>query len=107
MYLGRGNSTFSSLDSLFCYWQMELELAMREVAALSTQSGHYEWLRLLFGLKSAPLTFQIKIDNIFAGMLDNTVCAYLDDFIIASKDPKTHLKPLMWSFTDYKRLVSK
>ncbi len=44
------------------------------------------------GLKSTPLTLQRMINNLFAGMLRNSVLAYPDDFIIASKDPETHLK---------------
>lgn len=35
-----------------------------------------------------------KNDNLFAGMLRNSVFAYLGDLIIASKDPETHLKTL-------------
>ncbi len=47
-----------------------------------------------FDLKSVLLTFQRMINNLFAGMLGNSVFTYLDDLIITSKDPETHLKTL-------------
>ncbi len=34
------------------------------------------------------------IHNVFAGMLENSLFAYLYDLIIASKDPETHLQTL-------------
>ncbi len=45
-----------------------------------------------FGLKSPPLTFQRLINGIFAGMHGKTVFAYLDDTIVASKDPGTQFE---------------
>lgn len=94
MSLGRGNKIFSSLDLLSGYWQVPLAPKSREVTAFSTPSGHYEWLRMPFGLKSAPLTFQRMINSIFTGLLGKTVFAYLDDIIIASKDQESHLESL-------------
>ena len=34
------------------------------------------------------------INNLFAGLIGNTVFAYLDDLIIVSKDVQTHLQKL-------------
>lgn len=98
MSLGRGNRIFTSLDLLSGYWQVPLTADSREITAFSTPQGHYEWLRMPFGLKTAPLTFQRLINSIFSGMLGTTVFAYLDDLIIASKDPKTHLDNLKLVF---------
>ncbi len=83
MSLGRGNSVFLSLDLLSGYWQMELEPASLEMTAFSMLSGHYEWLRMPFGLKSASLTSQRMINNLFVGTFGNSVFAYLDDLLIA------------------------
>ncbi len=58
----------------------------RKITAFSTPNGHFEWIRMLFGLKGAPLTFQRTINNIFGDMLGNSVYIYLDDIIITSKD---------------------
>ncbi len=39
--LGRGN-TFSSLDLLSGYWQVELAPALQEILVFITPSGHYD-----------------------------------------------------------------
>ncbi len=57
MSLGQGNKIFSSLDLFSGYWQVPLLPESIEVTAFSTPSGHFEWLRMPFGLKSAPITF--------------------------------------------------
>ena len=94
MSLGGGNTIFSSLDLLSGYWQVPMAKESREITAFSTPSGHYQWLRMPFGLKSAPLTFQRMINTLFADMLGNSVYAYLDDIIIASKSVESHLQTL-------------
>ncbi len=66
----------------------------REVTAFSTPNGHFEWTRMPFGLKRAPLTFQRTMNNIFGDMLGNSVYIYLDDIIIASKDTTSHMETL-------------
>ncbi len=91
--LGQGNKIFSSLDLLIGYWQVPLAPESKEVTAFSTPTGHFEWLRIPFGLKSAPITFQRMINTLFA-MLGKDVYAYLDDLIICSKNGDTHLADL-------------
>ncbi len=66
----------------------------REVTAFSTPNGLFEWTRMAFGLKGAPLTFQRTMNNIFGDMLGNSVYIYLGDIIIASKDMTSHMETL-------------
>ncbi len=66
----------------------------REVTAFSTPNGHFEWTRMPFGLKGAPLTFQRTLNNIFRDMSGNSLYIYLDDIIIASKDTTSHMETL-------------
>lgn len=43
--------------------------------------GHYETIRIPFGLKNAPSTIRRVIDNIFRG-LNNDICLnHLDDIL--------------------------
>ncbi len=69
MSLGHGNKFFSSLDLLSGYWQVPLAPESREITAFSTPNGHFEWLRMPFGLKSAPITFQRMINDLFQAHL--------------------------------------
>ena len=94
MSLGKGNKMFSSLDLLSGYWQVPMAPESREVTAFSTPQGHYEWLRMPFGLKSAPITFQRMINTLFADLLGKHVYAFLDDIIISSENWESHIKTL-------------
>ncbi len=81
--------------------------ASREITAFSTPSGHYEWLKMSFGLKNSPMTFQRLINDVFAGMLGKHVFAYLDDLIVNGENPETHLTNLELVFKSCKSLVSR
>ncbi len=94
MCLRRRNEIFSSLDLLSDYWQLPMAPEPREAMAFSTPSGHFEWIRMPFGLKGAPLTFQRTMNNIFGDMLGNSVYIHLDDIISASKDLTSHMETL-------------
>ncbi len=73
------------------YWQVPLAPESREVTAFSTPNGHFEWLRMPFGLKSAPITFQRLMNHHFSGTLGKGVYAYQDDLLICGKDVDSHL----------------
>ena len=94
MSLGQGNSVFTSLDLLSGYWQVPLAPESREVTAFSTPQGHFHWLRMPFGLKSAPITFQRLMNTLFSGIIGKHVYAYLDDLIVFSKDLESHFTSL-------------
>ncbi len=94
MCLGRLNKVFSSLDLLSGYWQLPMTPESRESKAFSTPNGHFEWIRMPFVLKGAPLTFQRTMNNIFGDMLGYSVYIYLDDIVIANKDMSSHMDTL-------------
>ncbi len=66
----------------------------RKITAFSTSNGHFEWLRISFGLESGPFTFQKMIDTLFSDMLGTGVYAYLEDLLVCGKDVETHLANL-------------
>ena len=57
--LGRARY-FSALDCASGYWQVPLAEEDRAKTAFSAPTGHYEHLRMPFGLKSAPYFSQIN-----------------------------------------------
>lgn len=67
----------STLDLRSGYWQVKLDEESKELTAFSTPDGHYEFLRLPFGLKNAPAEFS-RIMHMILGNL-NFVEIYLDD----------------------------
>ncbi len=74
MSLEHSNKIFSSLDLLSGYWQVPMTPESREITAFSTPTGHFEWLRMPFGLRSAPLsTFQRIINTLFSDTLGTDV----------------------------------
>ena len=94
MSLGHGNTVFSTLDLLSGYWQVKMAPSSRAVTAFSTPNGHFEFKRMPFGLKTAPISFSKMMNTLLSDLLGRGVYAYLDDVIIYSKDPESHFQTL-------------
>ncbi len=95
MSLGQGNEIFfNSIDLLSVYWQVPLAHTSLEITAFSTPTGHFEWLRLPFCLKSAPITFQRIINTLFCEILGKDVYEDLDDLFICCKNGDNHFADL-------------
>ena len=79
---------FSVGDAKSGFLQNELDYESSLLTTFNTPIGRYRWLRLPFGIKSAPETFQRIMDN----MLEDIEGAYavMDDILIAGKDRKHH-----------------
>jgi hypothetical protein len=78
-----GSLWFSTRDFKSGYYQVAMSPASVEDTAFVTPDGHYEFLRLPFGLKNSPSHFS-KIMVQALGDL-NFVKIYLDDITILSK----------------------
>ena len=90
---------FTTLDLANGFYQIQMNENDIPKTAFSTDTGHYEYLRMPFGLKNAPATFQRVMNNILRG-LQNEICfVYLDDVIIFSTSLQEHLDKLKKVFT--------
>lgn len=85
---------FTTLDLAKGFHQIEIEEKDIEKTAFSTSSGHYEFLRMPFGLKNAPATFQRLMNNVLKEYIGKLCFVYLDDIIIFSTSLEEHLVAL-------------
>ena len=90
----QGSQLFSSLDLKPGYWQVEMDEESKPLTAFTVGLlGFYECKRMPFGLTNAPATFQ-RLMETCRGDLNLHCCMYLDDIVIFSKNPASHLERL-------------
>ena len=73
---------FSLLDARAGYWQILLAERDRPKTAFWTPDGLYHYLRMPFGLCTAPATFQRAMDQVFRGSAISG--AFMDDILVHS-----------------------
>lgn len=100
--LGRANY-FSVLDLKSGFHQIKMAEDSIAKTAFSTPTHHLEFLRLPFGLKNSPSTFQRMMDNVLRGIANEYACVYLDDIIVFSTSLEEHLTRLEEVFKRLKR----
>ena len=92
-----GGKWFTKLDLAQAYTQMELDEESRQYVAFNTHHGLYQYLRLPFGIASAPAVFPPSLSPQQAEMLDppeqfrvegttGDVCNALDQLMGAVRD---------------------
>ena len=88
--LGRCNY-FTTLDLASGFHQIEVEPKDIPKTAFSVDHGKYEYVRMPFGLKNAPSTFQRVMDNVLRELIGTVCLVYMDDIIIFSASLQEHL----------------
>ncbi|KAK7883026.1 hypothetical protein WMY93_029200 [Mugilogobius chulae] len=88
----RGARIFTKLDLRNAYHLVRIREGDEWKTAFNTPSGHYEYLVMPFGLTNAPAVFQSFVNDILRDMLDIFVFVYLDDILIFSPDPDSHVQ---------------
>lgn len=87
-----GNSNyFSTIDLAKGFYQIEIYPDDISKTAFSTSQGHFEWVRMPFGLKNAPATFQRLMNSVLAEYIGKICFVYLDDIIIFSTSLEEHM----------------
>ena len=69
---------------------MPLTKRAQAISAFITPFGQYEFLKMPFGVKGGPNTYQRAMNNVLSG-LDEWAAAYLDDLAIHANDWELHL----------------
>lgn len=85
----QGSVWFSTIDLKQGFHQIAIHQDSIEKTAFSTQRGHYEYVRLPFGLKNSPAYFNRVMMSALGDL--KFVELYVDDIIIHSQDFESHL----------------
>lgn len=82
---------FSSIDLAKGFHQILMHERDVEKTAFSTPFGHYEFIRMPFGLKNAPATFQRLMNSVLRQYINKICVVYLDDILIFSTSLSEHI----------------
>jgi len=88
--LGDAN-IFTTLDANCGYWQIEIADQDKDKTTFTSHHGLYRFVRMPFGLRNAPSTFQRVIDIILSTVKWQYALVYLDDVIIYSRSAEEHM----------------
>ena len=81
-----GSYCFTVVDLASGFHQIRMKPSDVEKTAFSVNGGKYEFLRMSFGLKNSPATFQRAMDDILRKLIAEGKClVYIDDVIILGK----------------------
>lgn len=89
---------FSTLDFANGYHQIAIHPGDTHKTAFSTSTGHWEWLKMPFGLKTAPAVFSELMHALLTGCEDLNMYAYLDDIVISAESLSSMIKKLQFIF---------
>ena len=92
---------FAKCDLVSGYWQISIRQSDRHKTAFCTHLGLYEFLRLPFGMKTAPNTFQWILNTVFADYLQKWLAVYVDDIIQWAMSYKEALEHIHSCFRDW------
>lgn len=87
---------FSVIDASKAFWQIELTEKSSMLTTFQTPYGRYRFLRLPYGIKTAPEVFHRLYCDIFKNL--ENVEVYIDDIIIWAQDKNEHKRVLKQVF---------
>ena len=95
---------FSALDINSAFWSIPIRVKDRFKTAFVTQTGHWQWRNLPFGLKNAPAAFQRILSGVIRKYNLQSFCEnYIDDILIYSNSFEEHIDHLQKLFDAIKK----
>ena len=85
-------TVFTTLDCNSGYWQIPLSEEEKDKTTFTSDMGLYRFLRIPFGLKNAPATFQRAVNIILSRVKWQYALVYIDDVIIYSNSIEKHFE---------------
>ena len=89
-----GCSTYSLIDLRSGYHQLPVDEDTIPITAFTTHQGLYEYVRMPFGLKTAPAVFQRCMNEVLRPVLGRFAMVYLDDICVYSRNEEEHREHL-------------
>ena len=83
-----GSTVFSTLDATSGFLQLELDEDSSKLTTFATPFGRYRFLRLPFGISSAPEVFHRTVVELFGDL--EGVEIYIDDLLVHGKNQVEH-----------------
>ena len=93
-----GNTSFTTLDLLKGYHQIEVEESSREKTAFIPHVGFFQYICLLFGLTNDPASFQRLLKHVLQNYIGKFIILNIDDILIYSTtfdDHPSHAAPVL------------
>ena len=87
-----GGKIFAKLDLASGYWQVPVNPQHIPKTAFVTHLGLFDFLRMPYGLKTAPQTFQRILNTVYSDFLYQWLIIYIDDIVIWSNEPTEALQ---------------
>jgi len=88
----KDKSYFSILDLKDGFFHIQIAEESVKYTSFITPLGQFEYIKMPFGLKSAPGRFQKFVNEVLKELIrSGDVIAYIDDFLIATKSLEHHL----------------
>lgn len=81
-----GHRYFITLDLSQGFYQITLSESSIPKTGFVTPDGHYEFLRMPFGLANAPSEFQRLMNSVLGDYINTIAQVYIDDIIIPARD---------------------